>query len=348
MNRVSGLFLEITSNCNKRCTYCYNDKILDSKIEMSLDNIFKIVSELKKHNIMNVTISGGEPFLHPKIYDVLLLLEEVGIEITIISNGTCFIKENIYILRRFQPRLQITFDGYDSKSHDATRGKGNFDLLLNGLKNARNEGFVGFVGARVNLHKYNINYVNEILDQITKLNINSINLSLLHDANNNSAFDAYLKKDEYLLYPNAMKILRDSREKDEINYDFDNPDIGCPFNDQENINCGIKISPTGDVYPCQLFHDDLFIIGNIFEDSLDYIINGEKMNQFLKKIGNRKITIEQCKLCGYKFFCGCGCPAQAYLENKTLFSISQPCKLRKDHFNNSIRMLLKNKEERYE
>ena len=128
MNKIVNVYCEIISRCNRRCPYCYNEKNLNSFSELSVNDIRKLTRELKDCGNYHITLSGGEPFLKKDLYEILEMLEEECMEVSIISNGTCF--EYMYILKRFQPHLQLTFDGFDAETHDKTRGAGNFEILV--------------------------------------------------------------------------------------------------------------------------------------------------------------------------------------------------------------------------
>jgi radical SAM protein with 4Fe4S-binding SPASM domain len=99
---------------------------------------------------------------------------------------------------------------------------------------------------------------------------------------------------------------------------------------------GLVIALDGNVFPCQMFTDDKFIIGNVYSQTLSEILNGERLSAFIVAVHGRKGNIEQCKPCGYKGMCAGGCPAQAYAENQTIYSVSARCRTRKNHFNERL------------
>ena len=74
MNKIVGVYCEITSRCNQHCPYCYNEKYSKEFSELTIDDIKKIAKELDLLHISGVTLSGGEPFLHSDLYNVLEVL----------------------------------------------------------------------------------------------------------------------------------------------------------------------------------------------------------------------------------------------------------------------------------
>ncbi len=344
MNRIIGVYCEITNKCNQKCPYCYNENSMNEKIELSEDNVNKIANELRSMGIPYITLSGGEPFLHSNINKILDILEKEEIETSVISNGLCFEHGNMFLLKRYQPHLQITFDGYNDETHDITRGVGNFSCIVKGIKNSRENGFVGSIGLRINITNLNAGLIENILDMIS-VNflsdnnnlINSIYVAVVHK-NSTYSSENILPNDKYTeLASKIDKWNKKQKESDSIvaAYEFLNPDIGCPYNGENGfIECGIRIDSNGAVYPCQMFTDPEFILGNIKKSQLQEIISSEKMANVIDKISGRK-NQNMCKTCAYQIMCGCGCPAKSLLNTNSIFS-QETCKDRKRIFNDIL------------
>jgi uncharacterized protein len=354
MSSIIGAYIEITGACNEKCPYCYNEKLVNSGDGLPYDTLSGLLRELKEQGISRVALSGGEPFLHGKIYEIMQYAEEIGMELYVISNGKCFEEENISLLTRFQSDLQITFDGYDEASHDATRGKGNFAKITRGIIRARKIGYVGNIGVRINLHRKNIGHIPEFLSMFEEhfdvdgeknRDIGAIAMALLHKTERGGgAFGDYLESDEYMQYPEIFDMFEEwnARHATKIIYEFNNPDISCPYNEKaEDVKCGLRIALDGNVFPCQMFTDDKFVVGNVYSQALAEILNGERLSAFIDAVHGRKGNIEQCKPCGYKAMCAGGCPAQAYIENGTLDSVAAKCKSRKKGFNAALLHMLR-------
>ena len=80
------------AGCNLRCNYCDTKYALqqDSGIEMSTQ---EILEEVKKFNVKNITITGGEPLIHKDIDILIDLLIENGYKINIETNGSVDIEK---------------------------------------------------------------------------------------------------------------------------------------------------------------------------------------------------------------------------------------------------------------
>lgn len=354
MNNIISAYIEITSACNEHCPYCYNKKLMHSGKNLSEEVLNNLFYELKNEGLHRVTLSGGEPFLHKSIDKLMHSAKELEISLTIISNGTCFDDNHFSSVLKYQPNLQLSFDGYNDSTHDRTRGIGNFRKLTEGIKQSRAEGYNGSFIIRVNLHKKNIGHVQEFLDTFDWLlnretftisERDTISLSLLKDvsSDDSNCFTEYLEAEEYLAYPEIAVLCSDwnKQHKVKIDYDFDNPDVGCPYNtDSGNVSCGLRIALDGNVYPCQSFVDEQFSLGNVYTDSLVHIINSQRMDEFVRSVRNRLSFVEKCHTCGYQAICARGCPATAFLENGTINSVSNKCQSRKAYFNKALIQVL--------
>ena len=83
--KLGGVYMEITSFCNRDCPYCYNDSTREGKV-LNKEIIFRILEECSNYGISSISISGGEPFTHPAIYEILSKLDELHMKAVIITN----------------------------------------------------------------------------------------------------------------------------------------------------------------------------------------------------------------------------------------------------------------------
>ena len=90
----------------------------------------------------------------------------------------------------------------------------------------------------------------------------------------------------------------------------------------------------GDVQPCHVLYDEIFSIGNVFQNELNSILSYEK-NVKLDDIANffsiRKRMIKSygsCLNCTVCDLCGGGCPAEAFVNNADILSNDGQCQRR--------------------
>lgn len=78
----------LTNKCNRNCFYCINSQT-DKTLELNIDKAFpKIKACVKKYGIKEVVILGGEPLLHPRLFDFIKMLKTLGLrKIGLTTNG---------------------------------------------------------------------------------------------------------------------------------------------------------------------------------------------------------------------------------------------------------------------
>ena len=95
--------------CNLSCAYCNEyDKTSDP---VPIAEMLKRIDKLAEFGTSVVTISGGEPMMHPEIYDVIARIRHHGMIAGLISNGYYFQPEKIKKLNEAGlDYLQISID----------------------------------------------------------------------------------------------------------------------------------------------------------------------------------------------------------------------------------------------
>lgn len=131
--------IEIDSHCNNNCIHCYNHwrhgkKCTDSK--MKLSTLERVVDELVKAKIFQVTITGGEPLLNKKLlFEAIRMLISHRIPCAVNSNLTLLKRKDAEILHDLGMRGVLTsFFSFDEDKHDFIAGrKGAFRDTLKGI-----------------------------------------------------------------------------------------------------------------------------------------------------------------------------------------------------------------------
>jgi len=147
---LKKITLIITHRCNQRCEFCFdasNVLAADGRADMSMETLARVLRLLRSSTddpaTFNVTLSGGEPTLHPRFLDVVRAVSSAGFPITILTNGhrladTSFFEEvghfNLW-------NLQFSIEGATAESHDERVGcAGAFDCAIRAIRNAQQRG----------------------------------------------------------------------------------------------------------------------------------------------------------------------------------------------------------------
>ena len=95
--------------CNLSCTYC--NEFDDFSKPVATEEMFRRVDKLGDLGTAVVTISGGEPLLHPELDDIIRRIRKNGMIAGLITNGYFLVPERIQRLNRAGLEwLQISID----------------------------------------------------------------------------------------------------------------------------------------------------------------------------------------------------------------------------------------------
>ena len=126
----------ITHRCNLRCSHCYQDDYSAfGQRETLAQTLRQYDGFLKEYDFRGfLTVTGGEPLLHPDLFWLLGSARELGIKTAVLTNGTLL---DLYTARRLSrlgvDYVQVSLDG-TRDVHDSIRGRGSFDAAVNGIR----------------------------------------------------------------------------------------------------------------------------------------------------------------------------------------------------------------------
>ena len=127
------LHISIINSCQLRCQGCWVDVEAPRQM-ISFDEMNKLINDAKKHGNSFFGILGGEPFLHPQLFDILEAHPDCYFQI--FTNGQLITDEVAKRLRKVGNATPlISIEGSEVVS-DERRGRANvLNRTLVGLKN---------------------------------------------------------------------------------------------------------------------------------------------------------------------------------------------------------------------
>ena len=89
---LKDLCFEVIQTCPNKCKFCSSNSSKDKKTMISLEDFKRVVKYfLNQGGIKEISISGGEPFLHPDLFEMVKFCKEKGIRTVVFTSG---IKKN--------------------------------------------------------------------------------------------------------------------------------------------------------------------------------------------------------------------------------------------------------------
>lgn len=151
---ISGT-LELTPYCNLNCPMCYVhlDPIRAAKQGKHLTGAqwLEIVRQAADMGTFMLTITGGEPFLHPDFWEIYEGVIKMGILPILYTNG-CLINEQIVErLKAYPPhRMKISIYGASDETYETMCGvKGGFTKLSRAIDLLKEAGIPFFTTSTV-------------------------------------------------------------------------------------------------------------------------------------------------------------------------------------------------------
>ncbi|MCB2099299.1 MAG: heme d1 biosynthesis radical SAM protein NirJ [Rhodobacterales bacterium] len=181
--------------CNLTCKHCYAISAdTDFPGELSTDQVFAVMDDLKAFRVPALILSGGEPLLRKDIFEISRRATDMGFYVGLSTNGTLIdapLADRIADIG--YGYVGISIDGIGA-THDAFRRMdGGFDAAMAGLRLCRDRDLK--VGLRFTMTKDNAHQLPQILDLLDAEDIDRFYFSHLNYAgrgNHNRKDDAWL------------------------------------------------------------------------------------------------------------------------------------------------------------
>ena len=341
MRRILVVQIYITDNCDQRCKHCYifgadpNRKPNTMTLEQFKEAVNLCIEYSERENVKIAWgITGGDPILHPKFWEIMSFMREKRLDFVMIGNPF-HMTENIFTRLKECGCLQfqMSLDGL-RENHDRNRKAGSFDATLSKIKLIHNAGLDS--GIRTTVSHENIWDIPGLIDLCAEYRVSDFDFSRYApngEGKNNIApldfrklldicykkFQAYREKGSWTRFYEGEHLFMLYKYEEGLlklpeNFDFRNRKIitGC--------SCGtalkkMRILWDGTVMACRRTEDSY--LGNIFHDSIEKIQSAKSCYRDIN-------LYEGCRDCILASWCR-GCPAVAYGQYGNFFARDPQC-----------------------
>ncbi len=169
------LMLEPLHACNLTCTGCGRIREYESTIKqrLSLEECLEAVDEA---DAPVVSICGGEPMIYPAIGELVAKIQERKKVVILCTNGM-FIRKRLH---EFTPSptffFNVHLDGMRENHDIAVERKGVFDAAIDGIKVAKQGGFLVCSNTTV-YHETDMSELDEMFGYLTELGVDGFIIS---------------------------------------------------------------------------------------------------------------------------------------------------------------------------
>ena len=147
---------ELTLACNLKCLHCGSTAGGRRAEELSPGEALELCADLKKSGCRGVALMGGEPLLRKDFFAIASRVRELGMELSVITNGTIYSEDIFRKLKELGPRaVAVSLDAAGPALHDRIRGAaGAFEKTRKFMERCLAEGLP--LSVITTVHKLNI------------------------------------------------------------------------------------------------------------------------------------------------------------------------------------------------
>lgn len=292
-----SITLEPANVCNLRCPVCETgagtlgrppQRMRYADFVTLLDKVGPTANHLMFYFM-------GEPFLNPDAYKMIRYARNMGLYVTTCTNGEPVDSEALYASGVNHVAFQI--GGIRQETHERYRVRGRLEKVLDNL--SRYLGEIKAKGRRPGEHEVELGFI-----------------VMKHNEEEAERFRAWaegLGIDRATVVEPCVRTVEQGREllpEDDRYWLYDRRE----FEDQGHLvpkrvvkenSCpwlyhSMTIQVNGDVVPCCRDTGGNSVVGNLLEQELDEIWNGERLRAFRRKVYTSQSTVTLCDLCpGY-------------------------------------------------
>lgn len=317
----------IENRCNLSCRHCWSS--LTENQKLSTEQIISVIERLHRARILQISLSGGEIFLRNDIWEIISEVKKRNIMLILLTNGTLLNEKNAKMLANHlnlkTDMVQISLDGTE-KFHNIQRNASIYKKVIKTIKDLVNLGVkvrVHFVATHINL--YNMIETYRVVEH---LGIDIFSVVPVYAKGKGQMLVDQLNYFDYLQEIYKLKQLNMNGKRPSFEYVIP-VQIFSYLHKKVNFNnissqiflpeflTQITINIDGNYYPGNLSFSD-FRIGNILDEDIP---NFQNNKVYQKILTGRNLSQTKCAKCCYLAYCRGG---DLYRTYKKFGDIHQP------------------------
>lgn len=335
--------VDVTRRCNFRCPGCrYHSPMLNttspgdrSILDIPFSLAEKLFEEFKEMGTSGLILIGeGEPFLHPRLFDIILAAKDAGLHITLLTNGTLLNKTNVHsIIGSGLDILKVSLWASSAEEYEKNypgTTSANFENIIKGLRilahiKVKQKSTLPTVVLHHPISRHNFKKIDTMVDLVDTTGCHTLSFSPFKSRRGKLA-SAALSLDEEKFLCLSLDRMKKRLDSLPINHNIDQTLLRYEIGEEvrETLPCYIgwlhaRIKVDGTVFscnPCDL------PMGNLNENRFQEIWNTSTYRHFRRKTLTRKGLASMSKHCD----CGYCCHVEDNLRVHRLFRWFAPLK----------------------
>ncbi len=311
-SRVTQCHIELTDRCNFKCSMCYLMPITRQQGGRALNaaDFTRILGLLEADGLIELTLTGGEPFANPEVLEILRILEGRNIFVIVNTNGSILTDELLEALRRIRVgSIEISVYGFSENEYEKVTGRRALARVLANAERLKAAGLP--VRLKYTLQQDNAGGVRAFKTYCLRMGMPHVITRgiLMPDVTGGCTPARGLPQEEIekLCLEGVINLPEPSKTCSVV---------GC-----RPAKSRLTIDPSGDVFPCENLR---LRLGNLLTGNTSELLGP----------GNRRLAAiaavpapedSACAACQVKMFCSAkACPAAMYAVHGRLAGRYEP------------------------
>lgn len=309
---LKEISIEIIRKCPNNCLYCSSMSTEHSSEILDYELFVSVVRNAAELGAKTICLSGGEPFLHNRITDMVKFVASLGLQTFIYTSGIVLDEQNqrTYIdkgiltaISKYVTKLIFNIEAATPKTYDAIMGTTDcFEIMKRSVRNACEMNIT--TEAHFVPMKLNIGEVKEVIALCGELHISKLSFLrlVLHGRAQSNENEIALSGEEL----ERFKIFLDKLEGNtEIDIRVGVPlsvDIEC--HECEAARGKLNIKYDGKVFPCEVFKNERMSHclketkpESIYEKSLADIYRNSSYLALVRELEHEFSCTGECETC---------------------------------------------------
>ncbi len=324
--RIAPLHIDlgITTGCNMACTYCYGviqgRTGMSTRTDMPAETITRFFRDAKEVGVRSIAIIGeGENTVNPAIWDAFACAKEIGLDISLATNGMVVPKDKIYDMLSALMWIRINISAADPEAFYKLHRVRQFENVCNNIKALvavkKQHGLKTTIGMQMVVMDNNMDQIVPLAKLGKELGVDYLVVKACSDTKEKT-LDSPSEK-----YLEIESTLKEAESLSEGDYrviikwhKLQNKGIK-DYKVCYGTNFILAISGKGCVYPCGHWFDirsDEFFMGNINETSFKDIVASDRYAEVQKRI--QKVDVN----------CECESNCRPHYVNRYLWQLKNP------------------------
>jgi len=132
--------IEIISQCNFRCIYCYIDDNY-RKDMLTFEQVVDFGNQIVEMGCLYVTLTGGEVLLHPDFKKIYTFFAQKGVCISVFTNGSLVDKDIVDLFVKYPPRVvEITMYGFSCNTYEQVTKVAQYETVRKNILELKRSG----------------------------------------------------------------------------------------------------------------------------------------------------------------------------------------------------------------